>query len=384
MEENEAILKTVLDPARRRFFKSLGKLSFGAAVSGLALNNLPRLEAQSTAMQDSANQIFTAALVAEDLATTFYYNGLVGKVIQDPALAGPGGTATNVSSSGNVPNVDYLRAAMSQEISHANLLRAVANIGATATADPYQTFYFPAGTFDTLTPFIATLEALESAFIGAYLTAIREFGTLALQTGTSVPDGPYGGPYSAAQLNYFAQVAASIMGIEAEHRVLGGVILNENQPNNLNFEQTDGLLAVYNGPNSAVAALTPFLTASTGPAYSLEIALTGAATLGMSSTGNPPAVHPASLTASPNPIPVKAGMDGITTITWNAPSASIIQVRVGSPGGALFTDNFNAGSMATAAWVTDGMRFYLQDAGTGDPTNPANTLATLTVNLASS
>ncbi len=384
MQENEEILKTVLDPARRTFFRTVGALGLGAAAAGLALNNLPQLEGQTTATQDTANQIFTAALVAEDLATTFYYNGLVGNVIQDPALAGPGGTATNVSSSGNVPNVDYLRAAMSQEISHANLLRAVANIGAAASGDPYQTFYFPAGTFDTLTPFIATLEALESAFIGAYLTAIREFATLASQTGNSVPDGPYGGPYSAAQLNYFAQVAASIMGIEAEHRVLGGVILNENQPNNLNFEQTDGLLSVYNGPNSAVAALTPFLTASTGPAYSLATALAAAATLGLPSTGKPPAVHPASLTASPNPIPVQAGMDGVTTLSWNAPSASIIQVCVNSPGGPVLTDNINTGSMATGAWVTNGMTFYLQDASTGDPTNAANTLATVTVNLVSS
>ncbi len=48
----------------------------------------------SGAAMDTANQIFQAAVIAEDLATTFYYNGLVGTVIMDPALAGPGGTAT--------------------------------------------------------------------------------------------------------------------------------------------------------------------------------------------------------------------------------------------------------------------------------------------------
>lgn len=383
MPENEEILKTVIDPARRKFFKSLGKLGLGAAAGGFALNHLPALEAQSSA-QDTANQILTAALVAEDLATTFYYNGLVGGVIQDPNLAGPGGTATTPAASGNVPNVDYLRAALSQEISHANLLRAVGNLGGSAATDPYQTFYFPAGTFTTLSAFVGVLNALESAFIGAYLTAVREFSSLASQTGDSVPDGPYGGPYSAAQLEYFSQVAASIMGVEAEHRVLGGVILNANQPNNLNYEQTDGLLTVYNGPNSAVAALTPFLTPSTGPAYSLAAALSGAASLGLASAGNPPSYHPASLTASPNPIPVTAGQDGMTTISWNAPSASVIQVRVNAPGGPLFTDNFNAGSMPTGVWVSDGMTFFLQDASTGDPTNSANTLATLTVRLASS
>ena len=281
MQPNEVI--------RRTFFRNMGKLGLGAAASGLVLSRLPQLEAQTTSAQDTANQIITAALVAEDLATTFYYNGLVGAVIQDPNLAGPGGTAIAPSAAGNVPNVDYLRAALSQEISHANLLRAVANLGSAAATDPYQTFYFPDGTFDKLSSFVSILEALESAFIGAYLTAVREFATLAAQTSTSVPDGPYGGPYSAAQLQYFSQVAASIMGVEAEHRVLGGVILNENQPNNLYYEQSDGLLSVYNGPNSAVAALTPFLTSSTGPAYSLATALSGATTVDW----HPPAIHPA-------------------------------------------------------------------------------------------
>ena len=51
--------------------------------------------------KDTVAQIATAALIAEDLATTFYYNGLVGGVITDPNLAGPGGTADNVGSGGN-------------------------------------------------------------------------------------------------------------------------------------------------------------------------------------------------------------------------------------------------------------------------------------------
>lgn len=384
MQTNDDVLNTAVSPGRRNFFRNVGKLGLGAAAGGVLLSNPMRLLGQNAGAKDTANQILTAALIAEDLATTFYYNGLIGAVIQDPNLAGPSGTATAPSAAGNVPNVDYLRAAFSQEISHANLLRAVANVGSAASTDPYQTFYFPAGTFDTLTAFVGVLEALESAFIGAYLTAVREFATLAAQTSSSIPDGPYGGPYSAAQLEYFSQVAASIMGVEAEHRVLGGVILNQNQPNNLNYEQTDGLLTVYNGPNSAVIALTPFLTSSTGPSYSLATALSAASTIGLASAGNPPAYQPASLTASPNPIPVQAGQGGVTTISWNAPSASAIQVRVNAPNGVLFTDNFNVGSMTTEAWVADGMTFYLQDASNGNPTAAASTLATLTVHLQSS
>src|SRR3984957_6763280 len=77
---------------------------------------------------DTAQQIFTAALIAEDLATTFYYNGLVGAVIQDPALAGSGGTALNPGSAGDADNVSYVRAALGQEFAHAGLLRTLLNI----------------------------------------------------------------------------------------------------------------------------------------------------------------------------------------------------------------------------------------------------------------
>lgn len=202
-------------------------------------------------------------------------------MIEDPALAGPGGTAT--SGSGNVPNVDYLREALNQEIEHANLLRAVGNFGISYAADPYQTFYFPSATFSDLNTFIATLEALENAFIGAYLNAIREFASRSTERG--VADGPYGGPYSASQLEYFAEVAASILGVEAEHRVLGQVILNANQPNNLYFESTDGLTSVYHGSNSAVGALMPFLSSKNGSAHMLSQAVTGATNVGLASLG---------------------------------------------------------------------------------------------------
>ena len=280
---------SAIAPGRRTFFKGLGTAGLGATAA-LLFGDLPLLKAETAASDDTANQILQAALIAEDLATTFYYNGLVGPVVQDPNLAGPGGTATNPNpTTSNIPNVDYLRAALNQEIEHANLLRMLGNFGKDASSDPYQTFYFAAGTFTTLKTFVATLEALENAFIGAYLNAIREFASLAaISKLRGVPSGPYGGPYSSDQLAYGAEVAASILGIECEHRVLGGVILNENQPNNLNFEQTDGLTSVYNGSSSAVAALAPFLNPNTGPAYMLSTALADAPTIGLTSTGNPP------------------------------------------------------------------------------------------------
>ncbi|HEY1984057.1 MAG TPA: ferritin-like domain-containing protein [Terracidiphilus sp.] len=282
---------------RRRFLTQAGLLGLGAAAATITLGGAkpafadsPLESAQETQQsRDTVKEIFTAALIAEDLATTFYYNGLIGKVIEDPNLAGPGGTATDVTSGGNAGNVNYLQAALTEEMAHATLFRSLLGIPK-SSSDPVQTFYFPMGSFDTLSAFTGLLDALENAFIGAYLNAIQEFAakSASRRHGGGDDDGD-DSKYTAEQLDYFAKVAASIMGIEAEHRVLGRVISNSNPANNLAYEQTDGLNAVYNGPNSAVAALTPFLSPSTGPGYLLSTALANESKVSIPVTGNPPA-----------------------------------------------------------------------------------------------
>jgi len=89
---------------RRTFLSQAGLAGLGAAAATLALSGTQRAFAESESAaermeeaeqaKDTVKEIFTAALIAEDLATTFYYNALIGPVIQDPNLAGPGGTAT--------------------------------------------------------------------------------------------------------------------------------------------------------------------------------------------------------------------------------------------------------------------------------------------------
>ncbi len=292
---------------RRKFVRQAGLFGLGAAASGIVLATAPTARAQQESSQeqqqdsaqsmDTVKEIFTAALIAEDLASTFYYNALVGTVIQDPNLAGSGGSATNVTASGNLGNVEYVRAALSEEISHASLFRSLLGIP-DAAKDPVQMFYFPAGTFNTLPAFTAMLDALENAFIGAYLNAIQEFSAKAAMarnhgsSGRRSDQDDHDGDdrkYTAEQLEYYAKVAASILGIECEHRVLGRVISNTNPANNLCYEQTDGLNAVYNGPKSAVVALAPFLTPSTGPGYSLQTALGNQSSVSLPCTGAPPA-----------------------------------------------------------------------------------------------
>lgn len=289
MSEIETMITARLN--RRRFLSQAGLfgVGVGAAATGLVLGSTTPLHAESyNESKDTVKEIFTAALIAEDLATTFYYNALVGKVIQDPNLSGPGGTATHVTSKGNLGNVYYVRAALTEEISHADLLRSLLGI-ADAAKDPVQQFYFPSGSFDTLGAFTGLLNALENAFIAAYMTAIQELaGKAALAKQSTQWRDSDGTKYTPPQLEYFAKVAASIMGIECEHRVLGRVISNSNPANNLNYESTDGLDAVYNGAKSAVVALTPFLTPSTGPGYFLDVALNNQGKVSLPVSGGPP------------------------------------------------------------------------------------------------
>lgn len=282
-----SISQTRLD--RRKFFRQAGYFGLGAAASGLALTSTPaRAQSNPYQTKDTTAEILTAFLIAEGLASTFYYNGLVGPVIQDPNLAGSGGNAVNVNAQGNPGNVDYLRAALFQEVEHAQLFRNLLYPGkyGQTTLDPYQTFYFPTGTFDTLTNFLGILDALENAFIGAYITVVQEFAVKAALSAAGKLTGP-DAAYSTKQYEIFAKAATSIMGVECEHRVLGRVIGNQNPANNFTYEQLDGIQSIYNGPNSAVVALTPFITSTTGPGYSLQTTYRNARLIQLASTGGP-------------------------------------------------------------------------------------------------
>jgi hypothetical protein len=300
MDSMNSIRKEMTEPSgRRRFLTAAGVTGLSAAAALLVpgkasaadLDDRHREDDLDNLSRDTAAEIFTAALIAEDLATTFYYNGLIGPVIQDPNLAGPGGSATNVTSNGNLGNVNYLQAALSEEIQHADLLRSLLG-GKSAGGDPVKTFYLPTGCFSSLSTFTAVLDALENAFIGAYLEATIEFAQMASDTriGCNRQKNPVGGYFESRNLEYFAQVSASIMGIESEHRVLGRVISNTNPANQLNYEQTDGLTSVYNGKHSAVSALTPFLAPGAGlTAYSFSTAIDDASSVSIPTTGSLPA-----------------------------------------------------------------------------------------------
>lgn len=290
---------------RRSFLAGAGAVGVGAAAAtilgcsnSMSSGGTTTVGAQSST--DTAAQIFTAALIAEDLAITTYYNALIGGVIQDPNLAGPGGTATSVSASGSQVNVAYLQGALLEEVQHAQLLRTLLGLSNTGSGDVGAgvpaTFYYPTGTFDTLENFLPILLALETAFVGAYMTAVEEFASMAAGyngfSATQANPAMSGSNYSQADLILYAKVAASILGVESEHRALVRAIpsvtvaspnfANTNliPANNVNYESDASLTGLIVGvggtSTTAATALAPFLSSS--PAQSAGFSFTTANT----------------------------------------------------------------------------------------------------------
>lgn len=280
---------------RRSFMTGTAMFGLGAAttaiINGCGGSSSMMKTVSAAASTDTAANILTAALIAESLAITTYYTALSTQaVITDPNLAGSGGSATSVAANGNAINVAYLQGALLEEVAHAQLLRSLLGLPTNGSGDAGagvpQTFYYPNGTFSSLSGFMPILLALETAFVGAYMTAVEEFASMAAGynnfSATQANPASSGQNLTQADLILYAKVAASIMGVESEHRALVRAIpavtlaspmyanINVIPANNLNYEgdaSLTGLITSVSGDSNSTAAgaLAPFITAGTNP-----------------------------------------------------------------------------------------------------------------------
>ncbi|MFN8485614.1 MAG: ferritin-like domain-containing protein [Anaerolineae bacterium] len=171
--------------------------------------------ATPTTCDEDLLRIFNIAATAEALGITFYYAGIQGGFFH--ALP-----ATRQW---------YLQAALDEERHHLDFLKSH---GASPAAT---TFYFPQNAFDDLPTFLQILDTLENVFIGAYLAATQRLAQL-------------GQPL-------LAQTVGQILGVEAEHRILGRIIAEKDPPNDLCLE-----VARYTCLADAEAAIAPFVQPS--------------------------------------------------------------------------------------------------------------------------
>ncbi|HEY3763833.1 MAG TPA: ferritin-like domain-containing protein [Gaiellales bacterium] len=190
----------------------------GAVAAGAgALGMLSTATARAATCSDTVQNIIDTAAVAEGLAVTTYFHG-----IRSPSVFN--------ELSDQKP---YLRGALSEEHHHLHTL-----IGAGAAVPP-EKYHYPKGMFASAEEFATVVVALERAFISAYGAAVTRF----------------------AELNQpaLANLAARILGVEAEHRVLARDILGKPLPNDLCLEP-----ALFKCVSEAGAALGPFLHGGSG------------------------------------------------------------------------------------------------------------------------
>ncbi|MCY0901458.1 MAG: ferritin-like domain-containing protein [Firmicutes bacterium] len=241
--------------SRRDFLKKAGLVGATMAIGGIAEPLLAPVQAFAATTPESLQEIFNLALTAEQLATTFYYTGIQVGPKALPQSANPG-------------NLPYLQAALDAENVHATIMQQAGGVSL-AGANPV--FYFPTGTFSSDLNFLGVLNALETAFIEAYLAAVYQFGL----NGRSD----------------LAQLAGEILGVESEHRVLGKQIVTDFTnllvPNNLYLEQADGTSVAV-----VAQALVPFLSANqfggqSTPGYSLPTQSQITAAVGPNAGTNP-------------------------------------------------------------------------------------------------
>ena len=131
-------------------------MATGLSVAGAGLLTASANAASPTAMEAIVS-ILSVARTAEQLAVTFYTNGV--------------NNATALGLSG--PHLDYLKAFLIEEQIHQLFF---ASQGGLSLAD---TFSFPSGamTFTDLPTFIKTQQQLEGAFDSAFVSAVKEFAS---------------------------------------------------------------------------------------------------------------------------------------------------------------------------------------------------------------
>ena len=201
--------------SRRNLLKGTALFGGTAMLGFNGIFGFSRVLGQETMADDDLQTILNLASTAVLFATTHYYNAIVN-------AAGLGLADTQV---------DYLQAAFISEQDHLELLLSLG-------AEPVVTeFYVPETLFSDKALFAATTEVAETAFVGAYLAAVRIFS-------------------KSADTTPYAVTCAQIGAVEETHRALvrqiGGLL-----PNNTSYAQYT-LLNV----SSAVPILQPFLDGS--------------------------------------------------------------------------------------------------------------------------
>lgn len=362
-------------PNRRNFVRKLGLASAMATAAVTVGGN--KLEAQSAGPSDA--DILQFALNLEYLEAEFYTLATTGNNIQAFGLtvsgAGSSGATTGGAkvnfTTGQVQSIALELA--NDERTHVTLLQqALTAAGAAPVAKPAINLNALGIGFGSQTEFLLLSRIFEDIGVTAYGGAAPLLTNKAI-VGAAARILAVEAYHSGAIRAEIARLGISTAGTQldgADHLPppFGSLYFNTDS-NALSEVRTPGqvLYLAYGGKaNGTSGGFFP---------SGVNGALNASGASSASSDG-------ATLTLTPNPIVANSAGLGTTTVAWAAPGATVIQVRIGSPTGALFTNNIATGSMQTGTWVENNMTFYLVDVSGGKAASAANVLATVTAHTA--
>jgi hypothetical protein len=362
---------------RRSFVK---KLAFAGAVLGAAAET-KSAQAQSAAAYTDFD-IVNFALNLEYLEAEFYTVATTGAYIDSLGISitGQFGTAGATTGGNLVTFTDPQVAAIALELAndeqqHVVLLQeAITSLGGQYATKPAINLNALGVGFASQAEFLTLARAFEDIGVTAYA------GAAPLIVNTTVLG--YAARILAVEALHSGSIRNAVDRLGVAVTALDPADIIPPPAGTLFFPTNNQALVETRTPNQvlyiayggvASAASGGFFPSGINDGYS-----------GFTTASATPATYDgASLTASPNPASTTPGVAAQVTLTWSAPSATVIEIHVGSPSGPLFTHNVNSGSMQTGTWVTNGLVFYLQDVSLGQALTSTYTLATVTVTVTS-
>jgi hypothetical protein len=368
--EHRSVIQDLLaaSPNRRKLFKTLGMAS---AMAGAAAVIEGTAQAQSSYTDFD---ILNFALNLEYLEAEFYSVATTGQTISQLGLTVSGAGAAGATTGGAQVALTGALQAIAMEIAsdertHVTLIQTTMTaLGGAPIAKP-----------------AINLNALGMGFASSsqFLVLARIFEDIGVTA--------YGGAAPLIKSSVVLGYAARILAAEAYH---ASNIRLQIAQNNIATTAIDG--ADHIPPPSGTEYFNldaDALTEVRTPGQVLYLAFGGVANAssggffpagvnGLFNTSSAAAaVSDNAISAYPNPAPPTANGDAMVTISWNAPTATAIQIHLLSPTGPLFADGGPTGSQQTGAWVSNGLTFYLQNVSGGLPLTAANTLGTVTVTV---
>jgi len=372
MTENKLIRDMIAaSPDRRNFVRKLGLAGAMATAALTATSKRANAQAAITDLD-----IVQFALNLEYLEAEFYTVATTGQTISQVGIGitglGSSGATTGgsqvVFSDAAIRNI-ALELASNEQV-HVKLLRdTITSLGATPVAKPAINLAALGIGFGSQSDFLVVARALEDIGVTAY-----------------------GGAAPLIQDKAILGAAARILAVEAFH---SGAIRAQIARLSIPTAALDAVDHIP-PPSGTLYFNTDALALSEvrSPGEVLKLAYGGAANATSggffptgvngsinTASGTAPTPSGNSITASPNPIPVQGNNLGQTTISWNAPNASVVEIRIGSPTGQLFAMQGKTGSMMTGTWVQEGTTVYLVDVSGGKTASAANVLATVVLRL---